>query len=145
MSTDEPFRTDYELLKGVDYIFVYLDRKLSGEECHELAEKYFETHKRMTLPGQVLRVDLRPAFRKPLADVTPKFRAVSIGYTFTPKQSASARMASRMQLATQSATRCTAAVGEIPGLSNREKTRRGKKTKTMSYSAARNRKGLDIV
>ena len=86
MSTDEPFRTDYELLKGVDYIFVSLDRNLSGEECHELAEKYFETHKRMTLPGQVLRVDLRPAFRKPLADVMPKFRAVSIGYTFTPQR-----------------------------------------------------------
>ena len=78
MSTDEPFRTDYELLKGVDYIFVSFDRNLSGEECHELAEKYFETHKGMTLPGQALRVDLRPAFRKPLADVTPRFRAVSI-------------------------------------------------------------------
>jgi hypothetical protein len=56
------------------------------KECHELAEKYFETHKQMTLPGQALRVDLRPAFRKPLADVVPKFRAVSIGYTFTPQQ-----------------------------------------------------------
>jgi hypothetical protein len=54
-------------------VFVSLDRNLSGEECHELAEKYFETHKRTTLPGQALRVDLRPAFRKPLADVTPKF------------------------------------------------------------------------
>ena len=39
------YRTDYEFLKGVDYIFVCLDRNLSGEECHELAEKYFETHK----------------------------------------------------------------------------------------------------
>src|SRR5207253_6796739 len=75
MSTDEPFRTDYEFLKGVDYIFVSLDRNLSGEECHELAEKYFETHKQMTLPGQVLLVDLRP-----LADVTPRFRAVSKGH-----------------------------------------------------------------
>ena len=86
MSTDEPFRTDYEFLKGVDYIFLSLDRNLSGKECHELAEKCFETHKGMTLPGQALRVDLRPAFRKPLADVTPKFRAVSIGYTFTPQR-----------------------------------------------------------
>jgi hypothetical protein len=86
VSTDEPFRTDYEFLKGVDYIFVSFDRSLSGEECHELAEKYFETHKGMTLPGQALRVDLRPAFGKPLADVTPKFRAVSIGYTFTPER-----------------------------------------------------------
>jgi hypothetical protein len=74
MSTDEPFRTDYEFLKGVDYIFVSLDRNLSGEECHELAEKYFETHKQMTLPGQVLRVDLRP-----LADVTPQFRTKQTG------------------------------------------------------------------
>jgi hypothetical protein len=84
MSTDESFRTDYEFLKGVDYIFVSLDRNLSGEECHELAEKYFETHKQMTLSGQALRVDLRPAFRKPLSDITPKFRGLSIGYTFTP-------------------------------------------------------------
>ena len=86
MSTDEPFRTDYELLKGVNYIFVSFDRNLSGEECHELAEKYLETHQGMTLPGQLLRVDLRPVFRKPLADVTPKLRAVSIGYTFTPQR-----------------------------------------------------------
>ena len=86
MSTDEPFRTDYELLKGVDYIFVSFDRNVSGEECHELAEKYLETHQGMTLPGQLLRVDLRPVFRKPLADVTPKLRAVSIGYTFTPQR-----------------------------------------------------------
>jgi len=83
---DEPFRTDYEFLKGVDFIFVSLDRNLSGEECHELAEKYFETHKQMTLPGQVLLVDLRPAYRKPLADVTPKFHAISKGYTFTPQR-----------------------------------------------------------
>ena len=81
MSTDEPFRTDYELLKGVEYIFLYLDRNLSGEELHQLSEKYFETHKQMTLPGQVLLVDLRP-----LADVTPEFRAVSKGYTFTPQR-----------------------------------------------------------
>jgi hypothetical protein len=86
MGTDQPFRTDYGFLKGVDYIFVSLDRNLSGEECHELAEKYFETHKAMTLPGQALRVDLRPAFWKLLVDVTPKFRAVSIGHTFTPQR-----------------------------------------------------------
>jgi hypothetical protein len=86
MSTDEPFRTDYEFLKGVDYVFVSLDRNLSGEECHELAEKYFETHKQMTLPGQVLLVDVRPAYRKPLADVMLQFRAVSNGHTFTPQR-----------------------------------------------------------
>jgi hypothetical protein len=77
MSTDEAFRTNYALIKGVDYIFASLDRHLSGEECDDLAKKYFETHKQMTLPGQALLVDLRPAFRKPLADIMPKFRAVS--------------------------------------------------------------------
>ena len=40
-SRELPFRTDYEFMKRVDYIFVSLDRNLSGEECHELAEKYF--------------------------------------------------------------------------------------------------------
>jgi hypothetical protein len=29
----------------------------------------------MTLPGQALLVDLRPVFRKPLADVTPQLPA----------------------------------------------------------------------
>ena len=86
MSADESLRTDYSLMEGVDYIFVSLDRPLSGEECDDLAKKYFETHKQMTLPGQALFVDLRPAFRKPLADVTPKFRAVSKGHTFTPQR-----------------------------------------------------------
>jgi hypothetical protein len=33
-----------------------------------------------------LRVDLRPAFSNPLADVTPKFRAVSLGHAFTPQR-----------------------------------------------------------
>jgi len=37
-----------------------------------------------------LLVDLRPAYRKPLADVTPQFRAVSKGHTFTPQRWASA-------------------------------------------------------
>jgi hypothetical protein len=114
MSTDQPFRTDYEFLKGVEYIFVSLDRNLSGEECHELAEKYFETHEAMTLPGQALRIDLRPAFRKPLADVTPKFRAVSIGHTFTPQRWASACMARRMQGTKQSARPSFSAAHMMP-------------------------------
>ena len=81
-----PFRTDYEFLKGVDYIFVSLDPNLSGEECHEIGEKYFETHKQTTLAGQVLRVDVRPAFRISLADVTPKFHTFSHRHTFTPRR-----------------------------------------------------------
>jgi hypothetical protein len=59
-------------MKGMDYIFLSLDRELTGEECEELAVKYFEDHRKMTLPGEALIVDLRPAFRKPLADVTPQ-------------------------------------------------------------------------
>jgi hypothetical protein len=32
-------------------------------------------HKNMTLPGEALIVDVRPAFRKPLADVTAQVHA----------------------------------------------------------------------
>src|SRR5438105_15086877 len=98
MSTDEPFRTDYEFLKGVDYIFVSLDRNLSGEECHEFAEKYFETHKGLPLPGQGLFVDWRPGFGKPLVVLTPKCGAVSKGHPFSPQQRAWARWASETNL-----------------------------------------------
>jgi hypothetical protein len=74
MSEDETFRTKCMYLEGVDYIFLSLDRSLTGEECKELAEKYFESHHQpLTSPRQALIVDLRPAFRKPLSDVTPKF------------------------------------------------------------------------
>ena len=85
-STDEPFRTDYEFLKGVDYIFVSFERNLSGEECHELAEKFFETHKGMTLPGQALRVDLRPAFRKPLAACALRIANIIADRILLPEQ-----------------------------------------------------------
>ena len=77
MSTDTTFKTKYALIKGVDYIFASFDRHLSGEECDDLAKKYFEVHKRMTLPGQALLVDLRPVFRNLLTEITPQFRAVS--------------------------------------------------------------------
>ena len=77
MDADESFRTNYTLIPGVDYIFASLDRNLTGEECDDLAKKYFDEHRRMTLPRQALLVDLHPAFQKPLVDVTPKFRAVS--------------------------------------------------------------------
>ena len=76
MSEDETFRTKYTYLNGVDYIFLSLDRELSGEECEELAKKYFESHHQpLTLPRKALIVDLRPAFRTPLSDVTPQFEA----------------------------------------------------------------------
>ena len=44
----------------------------------ELAQKYFEIHKLMTLPGETLFVDLGSALQTPLSDVIPKFNAISI-------------------------------------------------------------------
>ena len=73
MSDDDPFTTNYTCMPGVYYTFASLDRNLTGEECETLAKKYLDEHKRMTLPGEKLFVDLRPAFRKPLAEITPKF------------------------------------------------------------------------
>jgi len=72
---DKPFSTKYPLHKGTNYIFLSLDRELTGEECHKLAVQYFEEHKNLTLPGEALIVDVRPAFRKPLAHVTPQVHA----------------------------------------------------------------------
>jgi hypothetical protein len=72
---DKPFTTKYPLHKGTNYIFLSFDRELTREECHKLAVQYFEEHKQMTLPGEALIVDVRPAFRKPLADVTPQVHA----------------------------------------------------------------------
>jgi hypothetical protein len=72
---DKPFTTKYPLDEGTNYIFLSLDRELTGEECHKLAVQYFEEHRKMTLPGEALIVDVRPAFRKPLVDVTPQVHA----------------------------------------------------------------------
>jgi hypothetical protein len=83
MSKDEIFRRKYTHLKAnekdpvtkpVDFIFLSFDRKPDDEECKELAQKHFETHVETTLPGDPLIVDLRPAFRTPLADVKPECR-----------------------------------------------------------------------
>jgi hypothetical protein len=71
------FLTHYSPINGVDYIFASIDRYLSGDECDQLHQKYFESHRAMTAPDEWLFVDLRPAFRKPLSEVTPKFRRVS--------------------------------------------------------------------
>ncbi len=82
MGNAESFRTNYTHIKAdekqpgskpVDYIFLSFDRELTGQECDQLAQEYFETHNKMTLPGEPLIVDLRPAFQKPLSEVTPKF------------------------------------------------------------------------
>ena len=69
------FRTNYTYVHGVDYVFLSLDRNLNDSECEELAKKYFESHHQpLTRPGQALVVDIRPAFQKPLNDVTPAIR-----------------------------------------------------------------------
>jgi hypothetical protein len=76
-STGKPFLTRTEWIGRVHDIFASLDRPLTGDECDELCVEYFATNNQMTLPGQALFVDLRPAFRVPLADVTPQFCAVA--------------------------------------------------------------------
>jgi hypothetical protein len=75
MNSNTIFLTRYKWMNGVEYIFATLDRHVSGEECDQLAEKYFPNHNQTTLPGEALCVDLRPVFRKPLTDVMPKFHA----------------------------------------------------------------------
>jgi len=74
---DKAFLTRVEGSLRVHYIFASLDRPLLGDECHDLAQKYSAIHKRMISPGEALFVDLRPAFREPLAQVLPQFCAVS--------------------------------------------------------------------
>jgi hypothetical protein len=75
MGNDGHFRTNYTFVHGVTYVFLSLDRNLTGQECEELAKKYFESHHQpLTLPGQALIVDVRPAFQKPLSVVTPTIR-----------------------------------------------------------------------
>src|SRR5262245_26932190 len=85
---DEGSLTHYHF-PGVDYVFATLDRKLSHAECLALHEKYFESPYKAIVPtGQVLFVELRPAFRKPLDKVTPRFQVIpSIPENATPPES----------------------------------------------------------
>jgi hypothetical protein len=96
MSTGEGLLTYYQHLPAVDpdkpglaYVFATLDKRPSLEECLALHVKYFESHHKPLVPyGQVLFVDLRPAFRKPLADVTPTFHVIDqIPKNATPPES----------------------------------------------------------
>jgi hypothetical protein len=65
-----------------DYIFTTLERKLNGQECEALCEKYFQKHKDLTIPGEALWVDLRPAFEKPLDQIVPNgILAVPLDFT----------------------------------------------------------------
>jgi hypothetical protein len=73
MTSETVFLTHCAHMPGVDYTFASLVRHLTGEECALLAAEYFEEHRDTTLPGEVLFVDLRPAFQKDLADVAPQF------------------------------------------------------------------------
>ena len=76
MRIGKRFLTDREL-SVVRYIFKSLERGLSDEECHEVLAKSFETHghrgefHRRLRQDNLVMIDCRPAFRKPLADVTP--------------------------------------------------------------------------
>jgi hypothetical protein len=79
-ANDKTFVTRCILPEGANYIFASLDRKLNSQESMDLTKKYAEKHHEVTPPGDWLFVDLRPAFRKPLADITPEFRSVSKDY-----------------------------------------------------------------
>ena len=87
---DEGFLTHYQHFPGVDYVFATLDRKLSDAECLALHEKYFESPYKAIVPaGEVLFVELRPAFRKPLDEVTPRFQVIpSVPKNATPPDQA---------------------------------------------------------
>src|SRR5215472_6474530 len=88
MNTDEGFLTHYQHFPGVDYVFATLDRKLSHAECLALHEKFFESpYKAIVAHGEVLFVELRPAFRKPLDKVTPRFQVIpSVPENATPPE-----------------------------------------------------------
>jgi hypothetical protein len=85
MRVGKRFLTDCKL-SGVRYIFESLERELSDEECHEALAKYFETHghhgefHRRLHEDNFVMIDCRPAFRKPLADVTPKLSTTFMPY-----------------------------------------------------------------
>src|SRR5262249_36305412 len=85
---DEGFLTHYQPFRGVDYVFATLDRKLSHAECLALHEKYFESpYKAIVRAREVLFVELRPAFRKPLDKVTPRFQVIpSVPENATPTE-----------------------------------------------------------
>jgi hypothetical protein len=85
MNTEGIFFIHHPHMQGVDFTFASLDRHLTDNECEALVEKYIETHHKMTLPGEVLWIDLRPAFQKPLADVTPKLYRVERKTVTSPK------------------------------------------------------------
>jgi hypothetical protein len=62
---------------GQDRARIISDRRMTADSAvvSASAVQYFDEHKNMTLPGEALIVDVRPAFRKPLADVTPQVHA----------------------------------------------------------------------
>ena len=77
-------------LSVVRYIFKSLERGVSDEECHEVLAKYFETHghrgefHRRLRQDNFVMIDCRPAFRKPLADVTPRLSTTFMPYVERP-------------------------------------------------------------
>jgi hypothetical protein len=78
MSTDKLFPVHYSPIDGVDYLFCPSIEKSRAKNATNFTRRYFESHhQRLTAHGWALFVDLRPAFRKPLADVTPEIRAIS--------------------------------------------------------------------
>jgi len=86
MRIGKRFLTNCEL-SGVRYIFNSLERGLSNKEFHEVLAEYFETHGHLGEFHRRLRednFDCRPAFRKPLADVTPRLSTTFMPYVERP-------------------------------------------------------------
>jgi hypothetical protein len=74
--------TEGEWHYGLHFIYLTIERSPDGQEFDELCSNYFEKHKAITLPGEALLIDLRPAFESSLNDVVPKsFCSVPVGYT----------------------------------------------------------------
>ena len=71
-----PQVTRLQTADGRYFIFLSLDRKLTDAECNEQWPRYAKEHHDLTPPGEALCVNLCPAFRVPLSEVSPKiFRA----------------------------------------------------------------------
>ena len=71
-----------EWIKGVHFILISEERPIRSTEVDAICGNYFNMHRTLTLSGEALFVDLRPAFAIPLSNVLPKdFRAVPLNYT----------------------------------------------------------------
>ncbi len=62
---DKPILTRTRLDSGMEFIFCTSGRALDSHELGKACERWHADHVRVTLPGEALFVDLRPAFNVP--------------------------------------------------------------------------------